>query len=610
MAIDSTSDYFDTPARAERLQLLLHLVRNAGEVLYLRAPTGSGKTRFAHQLLDILGDELAAVWVQADANSDIPMVTVDQLGLAVEEASPWPEAVMAGLAGQDLLMIVDDADWLGLEAVESLALLHARGGRLLLVGQGGLAQTNGNWDVQFVDLPSFDAAQTTAFLRAQAGEHATRVTDDLAAGLHRAAKGLPGPLLDALTGVLGNAGGGRRAQAVAVPVAETPRRPLWPWAFGGLVLILLLSVLLFQDQVNALFTPPEAQLSPGSIAMEPTEKLRAEAVSALMPEIRLPELSEETTLADVNAMATAAGPEPGAGAGVPDPASSREPGRTAVEADPLEAVMQDAIDAQPAESRPEGDPLEAVMQDAIDAQPAESKPEGDPLDAVMQDALAAAEAGKEQVDAGSAVPAEAHEVISEPAVEPVPPTTEPPDSRETRAATAAAPAAVVATTRTAQAERERAARAEDPVKKPGERLVVEEPLETESQLVPAPVETRQPAPPETTVVQRTTRVPAPPAAVASTGGISWLKARAPDRYTLQLVGSRDRAAVQKFVRDFAIEAPYAIFERDLKGKPWYSLVAGDYPDRNAAIAARAQLPKRLERSGIWPRTFDSVQKSL
>jgi DamX protein len=88
-----------------------------------------------------------------------------------------------------------------------------------------------------------------------------------------------------------------------------------------------------------------------------------------------------------------------------------------------------------------------------------------------------------------------------------------------------------------------------------------------------------------------------------------LKSRDPARFTLQLVGSRDRAAVRKFAREHAIAEPHAVFERDLKGRPWYSLVAGDYPDRAAAIAARERLPKALGRSGIWPRTFGSIQKS-
>jgi septal ring-binding cell division protein DamX len=126
-------------------------------------------------------------------------------------------------------------------------------------------------------------------------------------------------------------------------------------------------------------------------------------------------------------------------------------------------------------------------------------------------------------------------------------------------------------------------------------------------VVPAPVESRQ-APEKPAVVM--TRPAVVVSDAAPDGGSSWLKSRAPGHYTLQLVGARDRAAVQKFVRDHGIKEPYAIFARELKGKPWYSLVAGDYPNRDAAITARGRLPKGLEQSGIWPRTFESIQKSL
>jgi DamX protein len=134
---------------------------------------------------------------------------------------------------------------------------------------------------------------------------------------------------------------------------------------------------------------------------------------------------------------------------------------------------------------------------------------------------------------------------------------------------------------------------------------------------PAPVEERLPpnvakAPPPVAV----TTAPKPPpvarrtASAADNGGIAWLKSRQPERYTLQLVGARERAAVEKFVRKHRVERPYAIFERSLNGRPWYSLVAGDYPDRDAAIAARGGLPNSLRRSDIWPRTFASVHESL
>ena len=530
-----SGEYFDTPARAERLQLLLHLVRNAGEVIYLRGPAGAGKTRFIHRLFDIFGDETATVWVAADGDCDVPAVAIDQLGLEPGDVSPWPDAVFNRIGDRDLLVVVDDADRLSLEAVESLANLHARGGRLLLVGQGGLAQTSGNWDVQFVDLPPFDAEQTVAFLRTQAGDQAARVTDDLAAGLHRAANGVPGLLLDALNGVLASRRSTPRVPQPAVGTPDMRRRPVWHWVAIALALVVLVAVLQFQDQINAVFLPEDAleleavdtvvvePVSPaGQIehapAPAPAEDPRKEAVAALMPEISLPELSREPTASGSTMAGDAETP--------PQPTADTS----------TEPAVADSVDDE------------------------------DPLDAVMRDALAASEQQK------TAEPAEAE------------PQAEMPKGSPDVAGKGDAQAVV-----TDKSADEAAAVTQEIAKQTPK---------------PVPEETATPAP----VVE-----PKPAAVVsraAPVSGSDWLRARPPTRYTLQLVGARDRAAVRKFVRDFGISEPYAIFERDLKGKPWYSLVAGDYPNRDAAIGARARLPKRLERSGVWPRTFESIQKDL
>ena len=135
---------------------------------------------------------------------------------------------------------------------------------------------------------------------------------------------------------------------------------------------------------------------------------------------------------------------------------------------------------------------------------------------------------------------------------------------------------------------------------------------------PAPVEERVGAAPAEPPIARSPTAgadnatgPSPSSgrAVSAQGGVDWLNSREPGRYTLQLVGARDSAAVRKFIRDHQLGQPYAIFERQLDGRPWYSLVAGDYPDRKAAVAARDRLPGGLGTSGAWPRTFSSIQKS-
>jgi DamX protein len=239
----------------------------------------------------------------------------------------------------------------------------------------------------------------------------------------------------------------------------------------------------------------------------------------------------------------------------------------------------------------------------------------DPLDAVMRDALAAAEAAKSdprKADSTDAEPASAARV--KPAA---PATTSLPEDEQAKPELAPESRRVAVAQQVAKppaASSAVAAPAADPVPEPQPPVVVDAvqrtstapSVEPASEPVGAPVESRE-IPKEPRVVTAKPAVVVP-AGTAPSGGEAWLQSRDPARFTLQLVGSRDRAAVRKFAREHAIAEPHAVFERDLKGRPWYSLVAGDYPDRAAAIAARERLPKGLGRSGIWPRTFGSIQK--
>jgi len=556
----SSRDYFDTPARAERLQLLLHLVRNAGEVVYLRGPAGAGKTRFANRMLEALGDDAAVVWLNAGIDQDLVGSSIDQLGLDAGELTQWPDGVLAELGEQELLVVVDDADSLGLDAIESLATLHVRGGHLLLIGQGGLAQTKGDWDVQFVDLPPFDPEQATAFLRSNAGSEAPGISDDLAAALHRAAKGLPGPLLEALNEVMARAG--RRSKVRPRPgLPGKSRSASKAWLAGGVVVAALLGVLAFQDQINALFEPaavpdrravdivsppgPAAEIERAAEPRDGADRPADDRAPARLPEIALPELSRVPP--SLPTVATLAAP---------------------VEVDAGNTVAPSPVDA----------PL-AVRDDL--------------LDAVMQDALTAAEAPSAEAESAR-LPA----AVGEPG--PASPSDHPVQAPHTAPANAVAPAPEAAVVPPLPVAPPAAASPQMRHAAPVEERVSAAP----AKLAPPAAATR--AVPPKPIVPPAEAVPGGTVG----GGSDWLNSRSKGRYTLQLVGSRNRASVEKFVRDHKIAQPYAIFERKLDGRPWYSLVAGDYPDRDSAAAARERLPESLARSGVWPRTFESIMESL
>ena len=221
-----------------------------------------------------------------------------------------------------------------------------------------------NWDAQFVDLPSFDVQQTTAFLRAQAGERSACVTDDLAAALHRART-------RSARAVAGSA-----ERVVAACPQASPRRhtapttppghgwPVWQWLTGGVVLVMLAAALVFQDHINALFQPAaeerpypvvehpaqtEKAIDPGPAFDQPTA-----GVPAQPPEIALPEMSQVP--ADVAA-------DPPASA----PAETRaDPRQASPESTAVVASKPPVVTAAQSPAVGE-DPLESVMRDAISA---------------------------------------------------------------------------------------------------------------------------------------------------------------------------------------------------------------------------------------------------
>jgi DamX protein len=569
MIADARSDgYFETPERSERQQLLLHLVRNAGEVIYLRGPDGAGKTLFARRMFEQLGESLYGAWIVAGKEPDFVAAVNRQLSVATDSASPWPDSLIFALGEREMLLVVDDADAVDAQTLSHIAALRQRGGHVLMIGRGGLPP-GAVLSPQFIDLPGFAPQQSAAFLRSRSTAAASTISDDVADALHRAAQGMPGPLLDALQVLTAK----RPAGATTASMPDRGRKPFWPWyLLAGAVVLLLGTVLLFQDSINDAVAPAEVA-APGSPGADGASKAGRAETGGQLP-APLPPFEPARSDAAVVQVAPIA--LPAADSAAPTPVvPGPEPGiATNEDIDPLEAVMQDALAAvREADPKPSPTASEAGVSSGGQATKRSAPPkpnasaaatavagsaQGEPAREAQADATAAAPPVVSAVDSGKPEAAVATDEVAER------PTPAPVEDR-------GAPAAVAAT-----------------------------PTPSADGLSSQP----QPAP----VVDRTRQQPTPaPAAVA---GNSWLESRKPSHYTLQLVGARDRASIEKFIRRHGIRPPYAVFERNLKGAPWYSLVAGEYPDRAAAVAARAALPDGLERSGVWPRTFESIYKLI
>ena len=106
--------------------------------------------------------------------------------------------------------------------------------------------------------------------------------------------------------------------------------------------------------------------------------------------------------------------------------------------------------------------------------------------------------------------------------------------------------------------------------------------------------------------------PASPAPVSTPdrNDEAWLLQQRPARFTLQLVGVQDEQSARAFIRQHHLQGAATYFRTSRNGRPWFSVVYGVYANRGEAVAARSRLPRKLAKSGVWPRTLASVQEAI
>lgn len=506
--VQSASQYFETPERAERLQLVTHLLSNADEVPYLRGLSGSGKTRFAAHLVEKTNQDFVVVWLDAARAGSLRDEMAAQLDLDPSQLN-WPGDVLGVSDDKPLLVIVDDADQFELTAFNDLYELHVGGARLLFLGNGDLSQLQGDWDLQFVDLPPFTEQQSLDFLNRQGRAAGVVVDEGVAPGLHRAAGGSPGHLLDALS-VLPAGKSAKGQPDKRKSSGLSPQMLL----LGSFLILVAVLALVFQDSINDLFEP----------AAIPAETPVGESVAPVAQSLP---------------------PVPPTG-----PTKPREPEVHSIERSESVQEQAPALAEPPPEPKADIETDESTAALPSSAEPleeavaAESEEPADPvLDAVIEAAIAAAQQAPQ---------------------DPLPESPEalPPE--------------------------------------PEKKAPVAVPEETVVPQAPVP-ETAPTEPPQVTPE---------PSSQDGVFGEDWLRAQRPQDYTLQLVGARDRAAIRAFITRHNVQSPSAVFQRELNGKPWFSLVSGVYSDRDAAIAARARLKPPLNGSGVWPRSYASIQEQL
>jgi len=81
-----------------------------------------------------------------------------------------------------------------------------------------------------------------------------------------------------------------------------------------------------------------------------------------------------------------------------------------------------------------------------------------------------------------------------------------------------------------------------------------------------------------------------------------------NHYTIQLTAGGSERSVANFVQKGVWNEPTGYVETDLRGKPWFRVVYGDFPSRKQANAAKKNLPAKLLSNSPWIQKFAALQK--
>ncbi len=91
---------------------------------------------------------------------------------------------------------------------------------------------------------------------------------------------------------------------------------------------------------------------------------------------------------------------------------------------------------------------------------------------------------------------------------------------------------------------------------------------------------------------------------------NWFQQRKPGEYVLQLFGAHDRAAVLTYLQDSTDRSQLSWFVTTFKGRPWYVVCYGLYPDRSSARSQAQRLAPEYRRYSPWARSIGDIQAQL
>ncbi|MCU7808162.1 MAG: AAA family ATPase [Candidatus Thiodiazotropha sp. (ex Semelilucina semeliformis)] len=91
-------------------------------------------------------------------------------------------------------------------------------------------------------------------------------------------------------------------------------------------------------------------------------------------------------------------------------------------------------------------------------------------------------------------------------------------------------------------------------------------------------------------------------------GKEWMLSQPAGNYTVQLLAAGNIDSIQRFIDQHGLSGEAFTMQTQRKGKPWYPLLWGTFPDRASALDGIKRLPPAVQTGGAWARSFASLRE--
>ncbi len=113
-----------------------------------------------------------------------------------------------------------------------------------------------------------------------------------------------------------------------------------------------------------------------------------------------------------------------------------------------------------------------------------------------------------------------------------------------------------------------------------------------------------------TFLPATKPVKSTPAPVLAIHQESWLLKQPFEKFSLQIISGGEEKSVIQYIKSQKTPGQFAYYRSTRKGKPWFPVLYGVYPSKEAAKKAAKKLPPALLKFKPWARSLESIQKEI